>query len=194
VIGRTFIHYLGVLLGSRIPQTQTTEAERDLLKAHLPGRKRIVEVGVFEGFTTRMLADCSDPDATVYGVDPFFSGRFGVSWGFKIACAYNHNGLATGKVKLIRTLSTYADGHVPHQVDYVFVDADHSLDAIKADWAFWSARLAPGGVIALHDTVRTPGGPEYGSHQYFRSHIQYDRRFELIGQKQSLSVLRKRQS
>ena len=75
MFGKTFSHYLGVLLGSELPQTQTTLAERDLLKKYIPGKKRIVEIGVFEGFTTQVLAEESDPDSTIYGVDPFFRAR-----------------------------------------------------------------------------------------------------------------------
>jgi hypothetical protein len=74
MLGNTFLDYLGVTLGISAPVTQTTSTERQLLTNYLPGKKAIVEVGVFEGFTTRELADASDTDATVYGIDPFFTG------------------------------------------------------------------------------------------------------------------------
>jgi predicted O-methyltransferase YrrM len=191
-MGKVFAHYLRVLFGSELPHTQTTQAERDLLTAHLPGRKRIVEIGVFEGFTTRLLAQHSDPDATVYAVDRFFTGRIGISWGLRIASAYNRKHLATGRLKLVRALSTHVGNHVPPSVDYVFIDADHSLEGITADWAFWSSRLESGGIIALHDTVPTSDRAIYGSHQYFQSYIQYDPLFEIVAQRDSLSVLAKR--
>jgi predicted O-methyltransferase YrrM len=192
--GRTALHYLHVLSGRELPQTQTTSAERALLVSHLPGCKRIIEIGVFEGFTTRLLAESSDPDAVVYGVDPFFRGRVGVSWGLKIAKTYNHQFLRSGKLKLIRTFSTQVANAVPLSVDYVFIDGDHALDAITADWVFWSNRLQPDGIIALHDVLLTAGKPkaaEFGSHQYFRAHIRNDRRFKIIDQQDSLVVLRK---
>ena len=47
--GRTVLHYLQVLSGRELPQTQTTNAERGSLVSHLPGRKRIVEIGVLKG-------------------------------------------------------------------------------------------------------------------------------------------------
>jgi predicted O-methyltransferase YrrM len=195
LIAKTLAHCIRVGIGSELPHTQTTQAERDLLAKHLPGRRHIVEVGVFEGFTTRVLTEASDPDATVYGIDPFFTGRAGISWGLVIARHYNRAHLATGKLKLIRSLSTEVADKVPENVDFVFIDADHSLDGIKADWAFWSERTSVGGIVALHDTLVPPNRsklPEYGSHRYFRSHIQHDPRFETVGKIDSMAILVKK--
>lgn len=195
MIGRSAMHYARVVLGLDQPQTQTTPAERDVLASFLPGAKRIVEIGVFEGFTTRMLAERADSDAVIYGIDPFFSGRLGISWGEWIARRYNGKHLRNGKIHFVAKLSTDVDGDVPTPVDYVFIDGDHSLAGIKADWAYWSERLASGGIIALHDTLLTPEkrpGYTLGSIEYFRDHICHDLRFEIVRQRDSLSVLRKR--
>ncbi|MCP5148642.1 MAG: class I SAM-dependent methyltransferase [Pseudomonadales bacterium] len=195
MFGKTFSHYLGVLLGSELPQTQTTLAERDLLKKYIPGKKRIVEIGVFEGFTTQVLAEESDPDSTIYGVDPFFRGRLAISWGLQITKQYNRKYLASGKLRLVQTLSTEVGTQIPIPVDFVFIDGDHSLGGITADWEFWTSRIVSGGIIALHDTVLKPDQPksaELGSHHYFQSHIQQDFRFDFIDQVDSLSILKKR--
>jgi predicted O-methyltransferase YrrM len=195
LIGQTFAHYVAVALGAGVPHTQTSKEERDLLTRHLPGRKRIVEVGVFEGFTTRVLVDASDPDAVLYGVDPFFPGRLGICWGELIAKRYNGKPLSTGKLQLVRALSVEVGTRVPETVDFVFIDADHSLQGITSDWDFWSRRVDRGGIIALHDTVLLPGrsqASELGSHQYFRTRIRHDARFDIVAQVDSLSILSKR--
>lgn len=195
MIGRSALHYVRVLLGVDTPQTQTTSAERDLLASFLPGAKTIVEIGVFEGYTTRMLAERSDQDAVIYGVDPFYTGRLGISWGERIARSVNGQHLASGKVRFVKKLSTAVDGDVPTPVDYVFIDGDHSLAGITADWAFWGERLATGGIMALHDTLLTPDKPAgytLGSIEYYRDHIRYDAAFETVAQRDSLSVLKKR--
>lgn len=195
MIAKSALHYARFVAGFDEPQTQTTMAERDLLAAFLPGAKRIVEIGVFEGRTTRMLAERDDADAVIYGIDPFFAGRFGVCWGERLARRYNRPHLMAGKLQLVAKFSTDVDADVPTPVDYVFIDGDHSLDGITADWAYWSKRLKPGGIIALHDTVLTsdkPTGYSLGSIEYFSNHIRNDTRFELVQQQYSLSVLRKR--
>ena len=86
-------------------------------------------------------------------------------------------------------------GRSHESFDLVFVDGDHSLDGITADWAHWTERLARGGIVALHDTLLTPNKPPgytLGSIEYFRDHIRHDPHFEIIKQRDSLSVLRKR--
>jgi predicted O-methyltransferase YrrM len=195
VIGQSVLHYARVVAGLDLPQTQTTAAEREMLAAFLSGAKRIVEIGVFEGFTTRMLAERSDSDSVVYGIDPFFTGRLGISWGERVARNYNSRHLSIGKVRLIAKLSTEVDGDVPMPVNFVFIDGDHSFAGITADWAYWSERLGSRGIIALHDTLLTaekPKGYTLGSIEYFRDHISHDPRFEIMAQQDSLSVLRKR--
>ena len=194
MIGKTLRHYFGVLRGAESPQTQTTCAERDLLGEYLSGKKSIVEIGVFEGLTSRVLAAASDSDAIIYGVDPFFSGRLGISWGLQITKHYNRDYISAGKLKLVKTLSIEVGDQIPTPVDYVFIDGDHSLEGITADWAFWSSRVISGGIIALHDTVLRPDQPkrsELGSHRYFQSVIRHDPDFEVVAQIDSLSVLAK---
>jgi len=195
LIGNSALHYVRVLAGFDLPQTQTTPAERELLASFLPGAKRIVEIGVFEGFTTRMLAERADADAVVYGIDPFLTGRFGISWGERIARTFNGRYLANGKIRFIAKFSTEVEGDVPTPVDLVFIDGDHSLTGITADWEYWTERLMPHGFIALHDTLLTPDKPKgysLGSIEYFRDHIRHDSRFEIVRQQDSLTVLRKR--
>jgi predicted O-methyltransferase YrrM len=192
--GASVLHFCAVAAGFEKPQTQTTQLERNLLVAHLPGKKRIVEIGVFEGFTTHVLAQHADPDAIIYGVDPFFKGRLGVSWGYQIAKIHNADALQDGRVVLIRALSVEVGERVPSVVDFVFVDADHSFEGIRKDWVFWTDRISSGGIIALHDSFvpsHNPRVADYGSHKYFESHIRGDPRFELISRVDSLALMRR---
>jgi hypothetical protein len=65
----------------------------------------------------------------------------------------------------------------------------------RGEGLVWAVTRRNGGIIALHDTIlpidKTEQS-ELGSHKYFRSEIQQDPRFEIVGQQDSLSVLNKR--
>jgi cephalosporin hydroxylase len=41
--------------------------------------------------------------------------------------------------------------------DLVFIDGDHTFDAVLADWDNYSTMVAPGGIVALHDILERPG-------------------------------------
>lgn len=195
VLGATALRYAAVAIGAQQPSTQTTEKERALLIKYLNGRRKVVEIGVFEGFTTRVLTENADADATIYGVDPFFKGRMGISWGYRMSRAYNSSAVKGKKLIFVRKSSTEVGDQVPDRVDFIFIDADHSLDGITADWAFWSERVEPDGIIALHDSIVPPHNPRvvgYGSHQYYENHIKHDPRFEVLETADSLVILRRR--
>lgn len=196
--GKTALHYFRVLAGLDTPQTQVTNEEHELLVSYLPGAKKVVEIGVFEGRTTHLLAECSDDDAVIYGIDPFVAGRVGISWGELIARFYNRRYLASGKIQFINKLSTAIEvADISPPVDFLFIDGDHSLDGIVADWTKWRTWVPSGGIIALHDTVLTPDKPSgymLGSIEYFHDHIQHDPDFDVLAQKYSLSVMKKNNS
>src|SRR6185436_4906878 len=69
------LHYFRYRVGLDQAKTQTTEAERRLFQEIAPGRKVIVELGVFEGVSSRLFRGAMDSDAELYGVDPFPVGR-----------------------------------------------------------------------------------------------------------------------
>ena len=45
-------------------------------------------------------------------------------------------------------------------IDFLFIDADHSYEAVKADWNGWSPKVRKGGYIALHDSKPAANSPQ----------------------------------
>lgn len=39
----------------------------------------------------------------------------------------------------------------PEEFDFLFIDADHSYDGVKADFELWYPRVKSGGIVAFHD-------------------------------------------
>lgn len=64
-----------------------------------------------------------------------------------------------GDLLVVREDSALAARHVEDQsVDMVFIDADHTYDAVVRDINAWLPKVRPGGILAGHDYwVRDPG-------------------------------------
>lgn len=193
-MGRSLLHLIRYLLGLDTAQTQTTQVERDSLTNHATGKMRAVEIGVFEGYNTAVIARAISARGILYAVDPFIAGRLGVCWGKWIAKREVKKGNRLARVEFVEELSADAVKRIEGDFDFVFIDGDHSLEGIRQDWADWAPRMLPGGIMALHDTrvpAHNPGVARLGSHLYFESHIRNDPRFSLIEQVDSLTILQR---
>lgn len=190
-------HFLLWCLGLRQAETQTTETERNALASHCRGRKKVVEIGVWHGVTSNVLLGSMSEEGVFYAVDPYPTGRLGISLQQIIAhreCRKH----ARGRVRWIRETG-HASARVAEEegwglVDFVFIDGDHSYEGIKADWLAWGGLVSEGGIIGLHDSRSTPKRPipEAGSVIYTNEVILSDARFEMLEQVDSLTLLRKR--
>jgi len=193
---RVLPHLLLWRVGLAKPETQTTFAERDCLVRHAAGRRRVVEIGVWHGVTTRRLRAAMARDGEIFAVDPFPVGSLGFSAQRYIAereVAQETN----GRLRWIRcTGADAARAFVTLQqapVDFVFIDGDHSYDGLREDWEGWSGLVQPGGIIALHDSRSTSARDleDAGSVRFTREVILPDCRFETIETVDSLTVLRR---
>jgi hypothetical protein len=116
------------------------------------------EIGVAEGrFTVGLLALC--PGVHLIAVDDFAPGYrtwMGTEWTTEQQVA---NQLEFEKVMrshpdrlgFLNMTSQNAARWLAETLDFVFIDADHSYEAVKADIAAWLPRIRPGGWITGHD-------------------------------------------
>ena len=193
MIGKTMAHLVKYSIGLEPPHTQTTIAERRRLADAVRGKKSVVEIGVYEGSTTSLLAENMARDGKLFAIDPFLSGRTGICWGKHIAYREVKKIREGAEVRFVEAYSHDAARTIDGAFDFIFIDGDHSLAGITRDWADWSGRVVIDGIIALHDTripAHNPNVANLGSYQYFESHIRHDKRFELIEQVDSLSLMR----
>jgi predicted O-methyltransferase YrrM len=188
---RVLSHYIAWTMGLMPATTQTTIAERDCLARHAAGRRRLVEIGVWHGVTTRRLRAAMHADGILSAVDPFPVGRLGFSTQQHIAHR-EVNAVVNGRVVWLRT--TGAAAARDHQtVDFVFIDGDHSEHGLLADWRAWCPLVEPGGIVALHDSRSTPERPidDAGSVRVTNDVILRDERFLVVDTVDSLTVLEK---
>jgi predicted O-methyltransferase YrrM len=56
------------------------------------------------------------------------------------------------RVRVLHMDTLAAAAHVPDgSLDFVFIDADHSYEAVAADIDAWRSKVKPGGILSGHD-------------------------------------------
>ena len=143
-------------IGLRRPIAQHSEAEATLLQRHAAGARTIVEIGVAEGGSALEFRSVMDPDGTLVLVDPYPAGSFGVSMSRYVArrTVGRHR---RGDVRWLRCTSEEAARSWRGEIDFLFIDGDHSAAAVRKDWEMWTPMVRVGGRVALHDARVTPG-------------------------------------
>jgi predicted O-methyltransferase YrrM len=140
------------------PRTMHSEHDAAVLRATAAGRRRVVELGVYEGSSAVVLCEILDPSAELHLVDPF--GHHGwalpAGWGATegasrrvvARAARRHAGpQVTWHVDYSAAVAARWEG----TVDLVFIDGDHSEEGVRADWEGWHGFVEPGGAVLFHD-------------------------------------------
>jgi hypothetical protein len=110
----------------------------------------VVEVGVYEGALSRMLAGLPSLESlTVIDSWAGSYSNFGQAHMDRIAAGVIAWGLETPKVHVHRVDSAigatyFADG----SVDFFHTDGDHALEGIRADLRNWIPKVRVGGIIS----------------------------------------------
>jgi len=55
-----------------------------------------------------------------------------------------------------------AYGYVTEPIDVLFIDGDHSYEAVLSDWLLYSPMVKSGGIVAFHDSVLNIPNSYYG--------------------------------
>jgi len=115
--------------------------------------KKVAEIGVHKGVTTAHIFDsCGDVIEEYWAIDPFVPyEQMRADWDelYKNICS---GMIKYPKLKALRLKSAEAAELFPEQYfDLVFIDADHSYDAIKEDIRLWKPLVRKGGILSGHD-------------------------------------------
>jgi predicted O-methyltransferase YrrM len=130
------------------------------------GHSRIAEIGSWTGRSTRALVD--NTKGTVLAVDTWLGSKGdlddivamrGSWWAFG---RFHHNlsdAFAGNKLSVMRMDSLKAAKELKDQrFDMIFIDANHTYEAVKGDILAWSKLLRTSGMLCGHDfTPQWPG-------------------------------------
>ncbi len=122
--------------------------------------KTVVEVGTATGGTLFIWCALAAPEATIVSVD-LPAGIHGGGYPAWKTPLYQSFAAPGQRLHLLRR-----DSHDPDtvreveallsakQVDFLFLDGDHSYEGVKKDYELYAPLVAPGGVIAFHDVCK----------------------------------------
>ncbi len=118
--------------------------------------RTIVELGCFVGWTTAHLA--ASLRARACGWRLFALDYQQKYLDTMVANLRRHDGLDR-LVTPIRgmSLDPAVLGSLPAEIDLVFLDTSHAYPATRDEILAYAARLAPGGCLALHDSINASG-------------------------------------
>ena len=123
--------------------------------AETTGRGAIVEIGSWKGRSTTWLASGARlAGRRVYAIDPHCRSREYPSAQTLDEFLGNlaRNGLADIVEPLVMT-SEAAAAHIEGPVELLFIDGDHSYEAVRRDAELWLPRLIEGGTVMFHDVA-----------------------------------------
>jgi hypothetical protein len=142
-------------LGLRRPLAQHTRAEGAALRKYAAGAREVVELGVAEGGSAWELRRAMNPDGRLTLVDPYRGrGLLGVDMA-ELTARRAVRRVRRGRVLWVRDFSQSVGQRWQAPIDFLFIDGDHSLDGVMADWRAWTPHVVAAGVVALHDAAET---------------------------------------
>ena len=154
--------------------------EEALFREVLKGMKGLgVEIGCLDGYSSAVILDASELHLT--SIDPFIPDSME-----KTLIGSKEKYLANvapygNRAELIEDYSHKVTGYFGYDIfeydaitrlpsvqkptvelDFLFIDGDHTYAAVWQDYHDYAPRLKPGGILAIHDArMNRPGGANY---------------------------------
>lgn len=118
------------------------------------GFKKGAEIGVYLGYYSRVLLD-NIPGLQLYCIDTW-NNNTSRKRAFEYACEDlgRYPGANIIRGTSVESAKQFEDG----SLDFVFIDADHSYEAVKQDLEAWYPKVRKGGIVSGHDYFESPRG------------------------------------
>jgi predicted O-methyltransferase YrrM len=153
--------------------------------------QRVLEVGTARGGTLYLWTQAATAEATIVSVD-LPQGDFGGAYPVQKVPFYQSFARSGQRLHLLRkdshdarTVAEVRELFGKVQIDFAFIDGDHTYEGVKADFLDYGPLVRPGGLIAFHDILPRPDMPSIQVDRFWQEiKTQYQTR-ELIGSDES---------
>jgi predicted O-methyltransferase YrrM len=135
--------------------------------AEVPPDGRIVEIGSFRGRSMIAIARSAPPGAEVIAIDPHAGNDRGPQEidGFAEEAAEDSEFFKANldragvldRVMYVRKFSHDAHDDITGRIDVLHIDGAHRFGPAREDIRAWGDRVAPGGVLLIHDSFSSIG-------------------------------------
>ena len=157
---------LAVGAGVLAPRAVHSDGEAALLAALARWRRRVVQIGVFEGASARLLCGVLDAGAELHLIDPFVGrpnarreGAAATEWATRRVVDRGARGGDGPRVHWHVDFSANVADRWTLPVDLVSIDGDHSEIGVTKDWDLWHPFVVEAGAVLFHDArASQPGG------------------------------------
>lgn len=139
--------------------------------------RQIVVIGSWRGFVPAVfakgLADNRDAGEVLF-IDPSFADDF---WADADAVRRHFDGLGAARVRHVRaTTREFVESEAYRElagVGVVFIDGHHSYEHARYEFDAFEPKLAPDGIILLHDSARADVSLMYGDRAPYAYGVKY---------------------
>jgi predicted O-methyltransferase YrrM len=171
---------------------QISAPEGRLLERCAAGAGSIVEIGIAEGGSAWHLRRALDPDGTLTLIDTYPT-VLGMNMSRVIARRLVES-VDRGRAEWLRMRSEEAARDWVRPIDFLFIDGDHSYEAVRRDFEDWSRHVTSAGGLAFHDALtEAPWMDEsFGSVRFVRELIDARDDWQMAEGVDSLAVFRRR--
>jgi predicted O-methyltransferase YrrM len=175
------------------PTSQTIEGELQSLEQYAKEARLAVEIGSSQGVSAARIAGVLAEGGKFYCIDPWPAPNGKINPCYSIFYRHLRRARRFDKVHVLQTVSGEAGELVPDEVDFIFVDGDHSWQGVETDWNLVRRKLRVGGIVCLHDSLTPPKEPwrRPESVQFYQQVVAADPEFRTIDGVHSLAVLRR---
>jgi predicted O-methyltransferase YrrM len=158
-----------------------------LLQCDRDKNQVLVELGVLEGGSARVLADLVSPGGRIILVDDFKR-----PWRRDVVRVVEQELRKRYDVEVIQSTTQQAlrqiEKEVAGKIDYLHIDADHTYSSVKWDFENYLPLLQKGGLIQLHDIYQEGKpkghkGEDYGVYKLWQELKQCFWQIEFVDQK-----------
>ena len=126
--------------------------EKPLFRKWAKNRRRLVEIGVFEGASAAIFRSVMHPTGHLHLIDPFIPDSMNPALSARKPFAkLNLMRVRNGKITWHEDFSFQVVKTWHQPVDFLFIDGDHTEASCSQDWTQWSPFVEVGGVAIFHD-------------------------------------------